>query len=431
MKTEQELFEEFQLFKLFQQQQSKPNRSLKKKLNKNDAGYGTVYKLSGNRKRGYTIAKYATLGEKAMRKQYQIAYVENEDIGWKALDILNKELDGIAKSGSFLEYIAQNNGKTTKHFQSVYNALNANFEQNNTNDTELTNVNVNIPTIKEIWKIIYDDLLSKVSTNKLSKSTIGSYTTGANKIKSLFDKKINSISLHDIQPLFDKEMEKGSCDKTLYNMKHTLELIFEYAIRFDFVKRDYSQDVRYYGTNNKKNDRKPFTHEEIALLFEDNSFESKIVLIYIYTGMRPIELMLLSNDSINLDDYYIIGGVKTDAGRERIIPIHNAIYGYIKELAVQSKNKKYILFEDNTRKYATQCYRDEIFKPLMQKLKLDHEPYDTRYTFATIAKESGMNEFARKKIFGHSDNDLTDRVYTHVSIEYLHQEMNKIPTYNE
>ena len=130
MKTEQELFEEFQLFKLFQQQQSKPNRSLKKKLNKNDAGYGTVYKLSGNRKRGYTIAKYATLGEKAMRKQYQIAYVEDEDIGWKALDILNKELDGIAKSGSFLEYIAQNDGKTTKHFYPVYHILNTNFEPN-------------------------------------------------------------------------------------------------------------------------------------------------------------------------------------------------------------------------------------------------------------------------------------------------------------
>lgn len=37
-----------------------------------------------------------------------------------------------------------------------------------------------------------------------------------------------------------------------------------------------------------------------------------------------------------------------------------------------------------------------------------------------------LSEYARKKIMGHSSQDITDDVYTHAPIKYLIQEVNKI-----
>lgn len=52
--------------------------------------------------------------------------------------------------------------------------------------------------------------------------------------------------------------------------------------------------------------------------------------------------------------------------------------------------------------------------------------HDTRHTFATLEKEFNMKPSAVKKIMGHKLQDLTDDVYTHESIEYLKNEIEKI-----
>lgn len=63
----------------------------------------------------------------------------------------------------------------------------------------------------------------------------------------------------------------------------------------------------------------------------------------------------------------------------------------------------------------------------MIRLKLDHtEPYDTRYTFSTLAKVYHVDTAAHKKIMGHVCNDITDDIYTHEPLEYLLHEIEKI-----
>jgi len=48
-----------------------------------------------------------------------------------------------------------------------------------------------------------------------------------------------------------------------------------------------------------------------------------------------------------------------------------------------------------------------------------HVLHNGRHTFSTFAKEYGVDEYARKKFMGHSIKDLTDRVYTHMDIEWF------------
>lgn len=57
---------------------------------------------------------------------------------------------------------------------------------------------------------------------------------------------------------------------------------------------------------------------------------------------------------------------------------------------------------------------------------MDHKPHDTRHTFITKAKEVDMNEYILKMIVGHEIRDITEKVYTHRTLEDLKNEMKKI-----
>ena len=71
-------------------------------------------------------------------------------------------------------------------------------------------------------------------------------------------------------------------------------------------------------------------------------------------------------------------------------------------------------------------FRSKCFYPYMDKLGLAHTPYDTRHTFATLAKLYSVDEFCRKRIMGHKSKDITDDVYTHTFKFKLFEEINKI-----
>ncbi|MCX4323049.1 MAG: hypothetical protein OSJ59_08785, partial [Lachnospiraceae bacterium] len=56
-----------------------------------------------------------------------------------------------------------------------------------------------------------------------------------------------------------------------------------------------------------------------------------------------------------------------------------------------------------------------------------NKPHDTRHTFITKGKQSGMDEYLLKIIVGHEISDVTEKVYTHRSMEELRREISKIP----
>ena len=63
-------------------------------------------------------------------------------------------------------------------------------------------------------------------------------------------------------------------------------------------------------------------------------------------------------------------------------------------------------------------YKKYIWNPIMQELGLDKKPHECRHTCATKLKNAGIDELTRKRILGHSTQDITDR-YTHTSIQQL------------
>ena len=64
----------------------------------------------------------------------------------------------------------------------------------------------------------------------------------------------------------------------------------------------------------------------------------------------------------------------------------------------------------------------------IRKMGLDenHRPHDGRKKFITMAKKYKLDEYAIKRLAGHSIADLTERVYTERDFEWLKEEMEKI-----
>ena len=48
-----------------------------------------------------------------------------------------------------------------------------------------------------------------------------------------------------------------------------------------------------------------------------------------------------------------------------------------------------------------------------------HTTHDCRHTVTTLLDNAGANENAKRRILGHADGDVTDRVYTHKNLRQL------------
>ena len=135
--------------------------------------------------------------------------------------------------------------------------------------------------------------------------------------------------------------------------------------------------------------------------------------------MRIEELLFLHNSTINLKEKYLIAGLKTENGKNRVIPIHSKIEPIIKKYYIN--NNDYFI-NTNGKKLVTrlsyQTYHT-YFKNFMSDLKMEHTTHDTRHTFRSELARCNVQETIINLLLGHSASDTGRKVYTHKTIEEL------------
>ena len=218
-------------------------------------------------------------------------------------------------------------------------------------------------------------------------------------------------------------------------MKSMFNKMLDHAVQYEIVEKNYARTFNLTKAEKRQADEVadphfPFTHEEVQKLWK-NITELPFVdmmLIQCYTGMRPKELIILETKNINLEERIMTGGVKTEAGKNRVIPIHSKIFSLIEKWYndASSNNRKY-LFEVDGEPFDNWKYKRR-FDRIVAELGLnkDHRPHDARLYFVTTAKEYGVDEYAIKYIVGHKINDITEKVYTKRTIDWLKTEIEKI-----
>ena len=197
-------------------------------------------------------------------------------------------------------------------------------------------------------------------------------------------------------------------------MKSLFNMMYRYALRHEIVEKDYADLCNPVKQDAPQKEVIPFTDEEVTLLWSNLNEVPFVdmILIGIYSGWRPQELAILKTADIDLEEKTMRGGLKTDAGKNRVVPIHPLIYPLIE--------KRY----DETEEYLFK-YRNRFVRA-MSRLKLTHRPHEARHTFIIKAKTYHMDEYILKLIVGHAITDITEKVYTHRTMEQLHSEIKKI-----
>lgn len=265
-------------------------------------------------------------------------------------------------------------------------------------------------------------------------SLIGSYKTAWKRCAP-----IENMRVMDVRPRHMKTcIDNAPTPNTKRVVKILLDLLFDYAVEYDMIDRNYARafkldkDVGKSAATNRK-EHVSFTEDEICLLWKhvNDVPYVDIVLIQCYMGWRPQELCALRIDAVNLEKNCITGGMKTDSGKERVVPIHENI-----RLIIERRYEEARLFgsdhlfrcpDSGNGKLTYSKYRTR-FANVMKRLGINgHRPHDPRKTFITMCKNADVDEYAIKHMVGHTISDITESIYTDRNVEWLAKELSKVP----
>lgn len=371
-------------------------------------GYGSVTKLSGNRRKPY-LAR-VTLG-----------WITNEQTG--------KTTQNRVPIGTY---------KTKKE------ALQA-LAEYGANPYDIQNNNLTLAELYQKWTEAYFPTLAGESSTR-------TITSAWKYCHPLYKMRVKDLRARHIKGIMEdgyiiSSRGKNAGQKVMASpgvkarIKSMFNLMLDYALEYEIVDKNYARTFDISEDIIKEKEAATRGHiifppDEMKILW-DNVDKIRFVdwiLIQCYMGWRPQELATLQLADVNLDEWYMVAGMKTDAGKNRMVPIHTKIHPLVKrnyDYAVSLGSDA--LFNDPTAtKGGMKITYDKYagrFDKVMAALKLnpEHRPHDPRMTFITMAKKAGIDPMVVKRLAGHRINDVTEAVYTVRDLEWLRSDIEKIP----
>lgn len=242
----------------------------------------------------------------------------------------------------------------------------------------------------------------------------------------------------DIQTVVDDMQAHGMSDSSANHVKFLYSKLCSWMMQRDLINKNYAQFVAV-----RKTEHRPvqvFTADEVAKInaLANQPPTSKTVqaamltMIYLFTGMRISELFLLRTDAVHLDAAvpYIQGGIKTDAGRDRIIPIFPRILPFFQFFMASATGD--LLISGYAGRHTTNGWRSNDYANMLSQLGIPYRvPHNTRKTLATNAAQAGVDQIALAKLMGWSDIDVGVQYYIAPDAAYLAAEMDKLHAWDK
>lgn len=354
-------------------------------------GFGNVSKLSGNR-----------------RKPWRARKTEE----WKLVNGKRKQIF-----------------TTIGYYETRAQAIQA-LAEYNANPWDISKTTITLKEVYEKW--------SADKFESISASNINGYKASWKLCEPIKDMRFIDIKLSHLQGVVDSS---GKNPPTLKKFKILFNQLFDFAIMNEIISKD-KNIVEYVkiGEAEKSTKHYRFTNEEIETmwLWSNKNDYVQVMLMLIYSGVRPGELFNLKKEDVDIENkiFNIKKGKNENAIRK--VPIHDKTLPFFENwmqknespYLVTQLNGKQIKFDTNHGQYV-----DSYWKPLLMDMGIleyknakneikEHSPDDTRHTFTTMWKEKKLDEAMRRKIQGHSGKGIGEIVYTHFEIEKLREELN-------
>ncbi len=263
--------------------------------------------------------------------------------------------------------------------------------------------------------------------------------------------KLRQKSIRNFWKQCENLYEIQACDLTIKDIKQSIESVesrnyrqgikelisrlLNYAVGQEYITKNITAYIDISLDKNAPDTARyiSYTDEEMETLWNNIDETTEIVLFQCYTGFRPSEMLNLKLKDVNISQGYIIGGIKTEAGENRMVPIHPRIYDIVcRNFDKSCRQRSEYLFSVRSTsgkytKISLSAYKRNLNSILsLLNLNTTHSPHDGRKWFITMGKKFGMDEYAIKRIVGYTVKDITENVYTDQTLEWLKQEIEKI-----
>lgn len=278
--------------------------------------------------------------------------------------------------------------------------------------------NLKVEISKQDMNIKFKDLYKNWMDRheeKVTKSTINCYKSAYKYFSSLYYVEVAKIKTEHLQKCIN-ECPHGK--RTKENMKALGTSLFRYAMELDIVSKNYAEYL--YLQKEETAEKVAFSSEQLQRIWDnvDRVPNLKYVLVLCYTGMRLSEMLGALTKDYYPEDGYFVTGIKSDAGKDRVITISPKIRKFFTEFG-----KDIHLFTELSAKK----FRSEIYYPALQEIDLDplkedgthiYTPHCCRHTFATLMKNVDAPATDKQKLIGHSKFEMTAH-YTHTDLVSL------------
>lgn len=259
-------------------------------------------------------------------------------------------------------------------------------------------------TLKEA----YDKWLEGYTS--VTQSTLDCYSSGFKLFTDCWYIPISNLDIDELQACID-DTDKGY--RTKQNAKVCLNLVYKWAIPRGYVSDNINlaQFVKVRA-GTVVSSKRSFTVEQLEKIKENIGIIPYADYIYCncYLGFRPSAFL-----SLKLSDYDPVqktfrGGIKTEAGIDRIVTISPKISPIVENIVSQSAGGEGYIFGKKGYKIPLSEYR-KVFYRCMELLDFQSEeehtytPHCCRHTFATLMKSVTAPDKDKLSLIGHTTTE--------------------------
>lgn len=280
-----------------------------------------------------------------------------------------------------------------------------------------------------------------------------------NQINPILGKyKLTDLRIDIIQKFVNELIRKGLASETIYGAVKVLKG----AIKQAYINGMISKNVTYGITMPKCESKikKVLTLDEQHSFMENakNTIHGEVFILDLFTGMRIGELLALRWSDINFEKNYLqvnrtitiikdldnpdgkwykdFGTPKTKSSN-RTIPLNPSAIDLIEKIKSEQTELRHRIgtaYEDNDLIFCTGLGKpldprnmQRTFHSICKKSGLHgFSIHCLRHSFATLGYEQGIDIRVLQELLGHANINETANRYTHVSIDTIRREMEKM-----
>lgn len=316
----------------------------------------------------------------------------------------------------------------------------------------VTSYNITLEQLREEWKA--------VAYKKLGKSVQQNYNSAWYKLKPIYKRKFKDIRTGEMQAIIDfyeaphhevgiggklkyiddkgkgtynitdtPKMSEGLKFSALHKIKCLLTSMYTYALKNDIVNKNYAEFIELPEKNDTNKSRFTDTQLEKIRLNIGTVPYADYIYCMCYLNFRVSEFLELTSENYHISNSGIpvfIGGKKTDAGTDRLVPIHPKIQHIIEKCL--KRGGETIFCDENGKAMTPDKFRKYCFYPAIKQMELpdDLTPHSCRRTFSTRMSAAGARQEDIIALMGHTNFDVDINHYINQETDTLYKAITKM-----